>query len=94
MKIYSETELAAIEECAKMGLSKERTSKIIDIPYYEFVYNPIVVDKYNAGLLQSLLDLNRKISALAQNGSAAAQSEMRKIHQEQEIRNFMMTLDE
>jgi len=71
----------------------------MQIPFDEFFNDYTTADhavkkSYKLGYLQSRMQLNQKINVLAQNGSAAAQSEMRKIFAEQEIRNFMKTLDE
>ena len=98
-KIYSPEEIATICECAKMGFTLEETAIVLQIPYDDFFNeynykNSFVRKSYNLGFLQSRMLLNQKINSLAQNGSAAAQSEMRKILAEQEIKNFMDNLDD
>ena len=95
---YSPQDLAAICECAKAGFSLEDTAIVMQVSYDDFLndYNnadSAVRKSYDLGYLQSRMLLNQRINTLAQNGSAAAQSEMRKILAEQEIRNFMKTLD-
>ena len=98
LRKFSDAELTAINECAKAGFSLEQTAVTLQSSIDDFLisyfHNAEVQNAYDAGYLQSKLELNQKINALALNGSAAAQSEMRKIQTEQEITNFMKTLDE
>lgn len=98
-KEYTLEELATICICAKSGFTLEQTALVLQVPYDEFVLeysnkDSSVRKSYDLGYLQSRLELNIKISAMAQNGSAAAQEAMRKIQAEQEMRNFMNTLDD
>ncbi len=96
---FSQEEIATICECANMGFSLEQTAIVLQVSFDDFLteYNDKDSDvrkSYDLGYLKSRLELNRKINALAQNGSAAAQSEMRKIQSEQDIKNFMDSLDD
>lgn len=98
MRTYTEEELTVITTYSEIGLSYKEISIILEVPLHQFLSdlktNPKLKTAYETGYIESRVNLNNKINALARNGSAAAQIEMRKIQMEQNIKNFMMTIDE